>query len=442
MNAFRNYIPLLALLFFAACRVEPIEDPNNPGVAPISANATLGEIRNLVDGAEAAMRLNLGTYYDDVSVIGREYFRFSTSDPRFTSDLLGKENAVLDNNTFYITNPYGARYRVVRNMNILMDAINNTSAPISAAEKKATMGYAKTVQAYQLLMVYNLLYNNGIRVDVRNPDNLGSFQSRQQSIDAIAALLNDAKTDLTGTTSFPFSTTLLPTGGASAPARGSQTAPFLQFNRALAARVAIYRQDWAGALTALSESFFELNGNLRRGVYHYFSIAGGDEVNPLFNEPNLPAGENRLAHPSFIADASPNDSRVAAKTGRRTERGFQDGLESFYDFLVYRSREDPIPIVRNEELILIYAEAKAQTNVVGDAVTAIDRIRSEAGIGAYTGAQTQAALITEILRQRRYSLYGEGHRWIDLRRYNRLSELPKDRPNDDVWEQFPVPANE
>ena len=52
------------------------------------------------------------------------------------------------------------------------------------------------------------------------------------------------------------------------------------------------------------------------------------------------------------------------------------------------------------------------------------------------------SLITEILRQRRYSLFGEGHRWVDLRRYNRLNELPIDRPDDDVWTKFPRPANE
>jgi len=47
-----------------------------------------------------------------------------------------------------------------------------------------------------------------------------------------------------------------------------------------------------------------------------------------------------------------------------------------------------------------------------------------------------------MLNQRRYSLFGEGHRWIDMRRYNRLNTLPIDRPGDDVWEEFPIPATE
>ena len=55
---------------------------------------------------------------------------------------------------------------------------------------------------------------------------------------------------------------------------------------------------------------------------------------------------------------------------------------------------------------------------------------------------TQAALIDEMLKQRRYSLFGEGHRWVDMRRYDRLNTLPIDRPDDEVCVIFPRPANE
>ena len=422
-----------AVLFAAACKVEPIEDPNNPGAGPISANPTLSEIQNVVDGTEAAMRNNLGTYFDDVSVIGREYYRFSTSDPRFTSDLLGKGNAVLDNNTFYITNPYGARYRVIRNTFVLMDGLRNTKASITDAQRRAGIAYAKTVQAYQLLMVFNLLYDNGIRVDVKDPDNPGAFLNRQQSLDAIMNLMNEANTDLkNNNVTFPFTTTLF----------SNNANEFSKFNRALAARVAVYKQDWAAANTALSESFLSLVGDLKAGVYHKYSAAGGDELNPLFIPLNSPAAENRLGHPTYVTDALANDNRVLSKVSLRTTPGTQDGLTSDYDFAVYKTNIDAIPIIRNEELVLLYAEVKAQTSLYPDAVIAINRIRSSAGLLPYAGAVTQSALITEILHQRRYSLYGEGHRWIDMRRYNLLAQLPIDRPNDNVWPQFPRPANE
>ena len=421
----------LPLAISTSCKVDRIPDPNNPSAGHIAAGGALSEIQNVVDGTESAMRDNMNFYFDDVSVIGREYYRFSTSDPRFTSDLLGKGNAVLDNNTFYITNPYAARYRVIRNANILIDALTNTkAASVTEPQRKAGIAYAKTIQAYQYLLVFNLLYDNGIRVDVKNPDQLGPFLGRKQSLDAIQNLLNEANTDLKGNNAdFPFTTSVY----------SSKAANFSKFNRALAARVALYKQDWAAANTALSESFFDLNGSLTEGAYHLYSAAGGDQLNPMFF-PITSTGETRVTHPSFVANAEAGDTRLGKAPARANE--FQDDLQSSYHFFTYKSNTDPIPIIRNEELILIYAEVKAQTGQPTEAVKAINRVRTAANLSNYGGATDLNSLIAEILKQRRYSLFGEGHRWIDLRRYNLLSQLPKDRANDDVWVQFPVPANE
>lgn len=433
-NNLLTYIKALALaltLFIGAgCEVDTIEDPNNPGTGPISADATLSEIQNLVDGTESGLRDDLNFYLDDAGVIGREFYRFSTSDPRFTSDLLGKGNAILDNNTFYITNPFASRYRVIRNAFILIDALTNSTATISEAQRKAGIAYAKTIQAYQYLLALNLLYDNGIRIDVKDPDNLGPYLNRQQSLDAILNLLNEANTDLKNSASFPFRTTLY----SSIPAQ------FSRFNRALAARVAVYKQDWATANTALSESFFSLTGNLRTGAYHYYSTTGGDQLNLMFF-PRNSEGEARVAQPSFISDAEAGDRRLV-KAPKRDGATTQDGLTSEYDFFVYQTNSDSIPIIRNEELILLHAEVKAQTGAATEAVNAINVVRQAAGLGSYGGATDRNSLITEILKQRRYSLYGEGHRWIDMRRYDLLNQLPIDRPNDDVWKQFPIPANE
>jgi hypothetical protein len=75
-------------------------------------------------------------------------------------------------------------------------------------------------------------------------------------------------------------------------------------------------------------------------------------------------------------------------------------------------------------------------------VGALNVIRTAHNLGVYTGAVTKPALLTEMLNQRRFSLYCEGHRWVDLRRYGLLSQLPVDRPGDDVWTEFPIPVSE
>ena len=428
-------IPVLTLLF-SSCKVEPILDPNNPGIGTISANPTLGEIQNLVTAIESGMRDNMNFYFDDAGVIGREFYRFSTSDPRFTSDLLGKGTAVLDNNTFYITNPFAAKYRVIKNVNILLDGLTNTtSSDVTDAQRAAGKAYANTIKAYELLIALNLEYSNGIRVDVANPDALGPFLSKDESFNAISSLLDNAYNDLIANAgvNFPFRTTFF----------SSTAGEFAKFNRALAARVAVYTQNWNGALDALSKSFFDIDGDLTVGVYYIYSSGGGDQLNPMFFPQNS-SGETRVVQPSFITNAAPGDTRLS-KAPQRTSPTTQDGLTSDYDFFVYKTNIDKIPIIRNEELLLIYAEAKAQVGGAAnldDAVTAINNIRHAANLPNYSGAIAQPAIIDEMLNQRRYSLFGEGHRWIDMRRYNRLNTLPIDRPGDDVWQEFPRPATE
>src|SRR5690606_40506022 len=48
----------------------------------------------------------------------------------------------------------------------------------------------------------------------------------------------------------------------------------------------------------------------------------------------------------------------------------------------------------------------------------------------------------ELVYQRRYGLLFEGHRWIDMRRWGLLDQLPKDREGDGVAASFPIPVNE
>lgn len=438
-----NVLPFLilagTLAAFNACTIDDQVDPNGPSMEGIETDATIGDLNNVVSGIESGMRNRLGTYYDGVGVLGREWFRFSGSDPRFTSDLLGKGAAILDNNTFYTTNTYSERYRVIRNCNILINATNNTKESLTQAEINGYLGFAKTIMAYQMLMVLNQQYSCGIRVDVADAGNLGPFLSYSEALNAINNMLNDGEELLSNAgDEFKF--------GLSSGFTGFDTpVSFNQFNRAIAARVNLYRSDAEATLQNLADSFFELAGDsatMHKGVYHVFSTSGGDISNEMFYPLNSPAGGNlRAAHPSYITEAEAGDKRLW-KIEERTDTAFQDGLQSKFDFMRYKSLSDPIPMIRNEELILIYAEAQNMNGNASASVFAINLIRTVAGLPEYTGGTSQTELRDEILKQRRYSLYGEGHRWIDMRRNNMLNQLPVDRADDDIWENFPRPATE
>ncbi len=421
---------ITCITMFASCKKD-YGNLNGPTVEAYQTNATVAELNNLVSGTESGMRTSINFYLDDVGTIGREMYHFSNSEPRYVTDLLGASNATLSGSNFYITTPWASRYRVVKNCNTLIGAATNTTLATNA-QKKAYTGFAKTIEAYQLLMNLNLTDSNGIRVDVADPDKLGPIVDYNTALTAISSLLDEGKSDLTG------GDVAFPLAGFS----GFNDAPgLIKFNRALAARVDVYEKKWSDALTALNASFFDLNGDFYLGVNHTFGTGSGDQLNPAFIPQNQ-NGEIRVAHPSFAADILPGDDRINKATLRTSTASIPAGLSSNRDVWVYTSSTAPIPIIRNEELILIYAEANIQLNNFSDAIKALNVIRTKHGLANYSGAQTQAALIDEMLYERRYSLYFEGHRWIDMRRYNRLNQLPLDRPDDNVWSEFPLPVTE
>src|SRR3954463_3861318 len=247
-----NIFLLIVLAFsFSSCKKD-YGNLNSPTAEDFLNNASKDQLNNLVSGTESAMRINLGLYLDDVGVMGREMYRFSIGDPRYTTDLLGAGEATLNNTGFYITNVWASKYRVVKNCNLLIQAADNSTF-VTDAEEKGYTGFAKTIKAYQLLLTSNLTYVNGIRIDVSDPEQLGPIVDYDTALTAIADLLDDGKADLaTAVVTFPLSSGF--TGVKDATG-------LIKLNRALAARVAVYRKQWSTALTALNESFYSINGN-------------------------------------------------------------------------------------------------------------------------------------------------------------------------------------
>ncbi|WP_255571319.1 RagB/SusD family nutrient uptake outer membrane protein [Halomarinibacterium sedimenti] len=426
-----KYILISSMVVFTGCTLDEIQNPNSPSEETFAENASQADIQLLAVGLEAVMRNDIAFHYNSVSILAREYYDLSGVDPRYTGELL---KGPLDNNGFLTTRAFAAWYKVVKSANLLVPAVENSLAGFSDETKNGYYGFAKTLKAYALLMVANRNYTNGIRIDVEDPDNLGPIVSYENALSEIMDLLNEANSNLASAGgSFDFNTTL----GFDTPS------DFSKFNRAIAARVALYQGDNQQALSMLSNSFFDLNGDLWTGATHVFGLTGNDLQNTLFHVLNQ-SGQEFMIHDSWINDAEAGDLRVAEKSNL-FDGGtvLFDGLTADYQIALYDSNVDPIYLIRNEELILIYAEAQIGLDN-NQAVAAINVVRNAAGIGDYSGDTDNNSLIEEVLKQRRYSLLGEGHRWIDLRRLNRLNEnyVPLDRTGDNIIDAFPTPFTE
>ena len=147
----KNILFIIAIVLFSSACKKDFGNLNSPTEEEFLRNPTKDQLNNLVTGIESAMRNNIGLYLDDVGVIGREMYRFSTGDPRYTTDLLGASDAQLTNTGFYLTNTWASRYRVVRNCNLLIGAADKSTF-VTEGESKGYAGFAKTMMAYQRLL--------------------------------------------------------------------------------------------------------------------------------------------------------------------------------------------------------------------------------------------------------------------------------------------------
>lgn len=419
-----------AALLATSCTFDEQIDPNGPSLQGVLTNATSRQLNEMVVGVEARMRNSIGIQTTGPGTMARELYLFD-ADPRNTQELLGKNGSSLDNNTFYSTAPWAGRYRSVKNANILIESAMNTES-ISAEEAAGYIGFAKTVKAYELIQI--LKSYDRARIDVSDPENLGPILEFGEAMTAVRSLLDEALSDLNSAGN-EFIFELGGFDGFDTPAT------FAEFNRAVAAMAAVYDGDGQGALTALGNSYFDLNGSFENGPDHVFSQAGGDITNPLFKiiDNN---GDQIIVHDSWIDEAEAGDERVALKTVIRSNPTSQDDLNGAYQTALYETNESPIDILRNEELILLYAEANIMTNNLGEAATALNIIRNAWGLPNYGGAQTADGLTDELLNQRRYSLWAENHRMFDLRRYGLSNTLPIDRAGDQIFNTLPVPLTE
>ena len=426
----------LASLTLTACSKDTlnITNPNTPSVAGASTDPQALQL--LATGLLRQNRNSRGGFITETGRFGREAYVYTPQEGRNTSAyLIGIAGANRLDPAGFAVGSWGGPYGNLRDVFNFKNTVNGSS--LSAEQKRAALGFAKTIEGIELLTVIATRDTIGAVVQInQDATELAAFVSRDSTYRYILNTLDEAAADLAaGGAAFPFA---LNSGFA-----GFNTpSTFRQFNRAMAARAAAYYATagggaaaWTRARTALDASFINTNATTAAqynvGVYHPYAAAP-DVTNPLAAATNT----DLYAHMSIDADAplkadGTKDNRFLAKIGSRPTRNAPQGLgvPSSLGFQVYPAITTPIPIIRNEELILLRAEILLATGDKAGAIAMINNIRVNSGGLApttLTAASPDADIVTEILVQKRYSLLLEGHRWIDMRRYGRLDQLPRD----------------
>ena len=417
----------------------------NPNSATITGTAGDPQALQLTaTGLLSDFRNQRGGQISGLGRLGRESYIFTPQEGRNTTNYLigitvGSKQEL--DPAGFITATWN--YTAQRNIYNFKNSVSG-NATLTAAQKAAALGYARTIEASQMLGIIITTDSLGMITQINDdPTQAAPFVSRDSAYKYILAAFDDARAQLAtaGATPFPFT---LHAGFA-----GFNTpATFLQFTNAMEARAAADYATagggaaaWAKAQAALAGSFLNMGATtaagLNAGVYHVYSAATGDVLNGLDPVTNT----TLYGHMSYLTDAQnkadgTTDNRVLTKIklglpsrqGPVTSAG-PTSASSTIGFNVYPTSSSPVPIIRNEELILLNAEAKLATGDVAGAIAALNVTRVNSGglpPSALTPASPASAVLDQILYEKRYSLMLEGLRWVDMRRYGRLNQLPLD----------------
>ncbi|MFM8301334.1 MAG: RagB/SusD family nutrient uptake outer membrane protein [Gemmatimonadota bacterium] len=414
----------------AACSADSLTVPNLNSPTVAGAGSDPGALQLQASGVLRQLRGGLPGYITTVARFGREGYIYTPNEGRNTSHyLIGLSGQNKLDPAGFATGTWGGNYGNLRDLFNLKNVLS-TSTTLSAAQKSAGMGFARTLEALELLYVISTRDSLGAVVQInQDASDLAPFVSRDSVYKYILGTLATAETELAaGGAAFPFTLT--------AGFSGFNTpTTFRQFNRAVTARAAVYYATrgggataWTTASTAIGASFLNRSATtaaaMNAGIYHVFSTTTGDATNGL--------GQNAdfLTHPSYATDLETGDNRSAKWSVLAVARNAPQGLGIATNLAVarYATNVSNVPVIRNEELILLDAEIRWNNGDKAGAVADLNTIRTYAGLAAssVTTASSNAAFEDELLKQRRFSLFAEGHRWVDMRRYGRLDQLPRD----------------
>ena len=430
---------LIAGAAATACYNFNILDSNGPTITGLN-NPTQANVSAAMTGLFSATRQDIEAVIWRLGSMGREAINLSgNNQPDYQEPYFGPLSS-----TQFGGSIWGNEYSAIRDANIIIDGAPK-SPDMTKPDIALTLGVAQTLKALMFMYVIETRaqYGAPVNVDVPATAPPAPFVSEDSVWATILHTLDSARTNLaagaSGNFVFPF-----PSGYSNF----NTIAEFRQFTWALTAKAWCFRATvtsppsaafYTNALPALDSSFLATGGDFLNGPYYNFSNNAGDTPNNL-SEPLT--GNTYYADTFNITNAQKQsggalDQRVLNKIDTLpvgVTPGGQGGIpqiQGYYKFSVYfvngsPTPTAPIPIIRNEELILLQAEALLGTGNIGGAVADLNIVRTTAGhLPNYSGALTTAAVTNELLYDRRYSLLWEqGTRWIDARRFGLLAAAP------------------
>jgi hypothetical protein len=435
------------LMLNSSCKKDYLETRPTTAVAASSTFESVANASAALNGIHRYMyqRWNdQGTFgYGTIMLynecIGEDYVFSGQSNGWFVTTYRWLDHRNANGNSFF---PYQFFYRLISNANAIIEGID--AVPGTPAEKNPIKGQAL---AYRAFSYFNLVQLYGKRF-VKGDANANPGVPLRLKLDieplaraTVAEVYQQVNKDLAE------AETLL----ATAPARADKSNFNVNVVRGLQARVALTQQDWATAATKAAQARQGFTLMTAAQQLEGFADWGNPEwmwgsrqiddqtefftaylayISYNFNSTNIRTNP-KLINSKLYNTMATNDVRrplwrpAPTSTNVITPPGgnrvaFMNQKFKAKDFA---NSVGDIPYMRASEMFLIEAEALARDGKDDQAATVFTTFQVTRVPGFTKPTVTGAALLELIMNSRRVELWGEGFRFLDLKRL----DLPLDR---------------
>lgn len=454
MKRYSTIALAVAIAAVGGCKDNAVVNPIDAPAADALGALTHASLQLLATGVLGQDRANANVfaYTVEPGIWARDVYRIDASEPRFVQETLGGNP---DPGSFSGSGAWNGYYTAQRAANTILLAIPNASAAeFTTAEVSATKGFFRTIKALEEWRVVEMHDTVGATIQTDDPKAVTDIRCKTAVLAYVAALLDSANTDLAAagaTTTFPFALT---SGFTKFGRDYSTVGNFILFNRGLKGKVDFYRAIdrtnptpalFATAITELTTALGAGPGavpasHFSWGPYYTF-VAGGSE-----NTPNNISDSKVRLNPKVKDSIQANDTRVSKIVSATTLTGF--GLSSNITYVgavaSTTNQNAPLGILRDEELVLLRAQAEIESGQLANAILDVNSVRTNYGLPATTFA-TVADGRTAVLYEKRYSLLYEGpQRADDLREYKMLNATfhAPETTTDPFNAALPIPRGE
>jgi hypothetical protein len=447
----------LAVLAVGACKDNPVANPIDAPTVDALGSLTRTSLQQLTIGAMAQSRVETNNTPHTIQsgIFARDAYRIESSEPRWVSETLGGQP---DPGSFAGGRGFSGFYTAIRAYNTVLLALGSANpALFTAAEINAMRGFLRTQKAVDYMSLIALRDTVGIPIQSDDPAEVTPIRCKAAVLTYIAALLDSANADFTAagpTTVLPVT---LPTGFRSFGRDYSTVANLIRYNRGWKGKVNYYRgidrSNPTPSLfpTAIAELTVALGGaapgavpaaTFPNGTYWVF-VPGGSEATPnAISEGTI--GLNPMVGDS-IELGDTRASKIVTRAAPLTGQGLSTNITYVGAVASGANQARPLPILRDEELVLLRAQAYIEAGQLANALADINSVRTAYGLAPHLALADTETARSAVLYEKRYSLLFEGpQRLMDLREYRRLNStyLRPELPTDPYNAALPLPRGE